>query len=224
MKKLVLIIMGVTLFLSVNSDVQRKQIRSGDYDIVCYVALKEIKHFIEGREYFWFKTGEIHNSISQSGGLVLHNEYEKFYRSRQLAEKGNFDYGLKDGEWRTWHENGNIQSISTWKNGQKNGLFLSYDEDGTKIQSGTYNNNEKTKLWINHKLKDTVYYKGDSAFSAKPKSKLKGFFNRIFKKRDSTERAQRKLELQLKRRTDSIERIQRKQERQIKKEKGKKTE
>jgi hypothetical protein len=210
MKKLVLILIGVILFLSVSSDVQRKQIRSGDYDIVCYVSLKEIKNYTEGRAYYWFKTGEIHNSISQAGGLVLHEGYEKFFRSKQLAEKGNFDYGLKDGEWRTWYENGNVQSITDWKNGQKNGLFLQYDGSGTLVVSGNYNKNKKAKTWINHKLKDTVYHKGDSIYMAKPKSN--NLFTHLFVKRDSTEKAQIKLERQLKKKSDSIEKIKRKKD------------
>ncbi|WP_298892429.1 hypothetical protein [uncultured Psychroserpens sp.] len=210
MRKFALLLVCMILFLSVSSDVQRKFIRSGDYDIVCYVALKEVKKFSEGKEYYWFKTGEIHNSVSRAGGLVLHNEYEKFYRSKQLAEKGNFDFGLKDGEWRTWYENGNVNSITNWKNGLKDGLFLQYDVNGILEQSGHYNKSRKNKIWINHKLKDTIYFKGDSVYTAKPKSN--GFFARIFKKRDSTERAQRKLERILKKKNDSIKRVERKKD------------
>jgi len=204
----------IILLMSVSSDLQRKYIRSGDYDIVCYVSLKKTGNYNEGREYYWFKTGEIHNSVSSAGGLVLHDKYEKFYRSKQLAERGIFDYGLKDGEWRTWYENGYLESICKWNNGQKNGVFLSYGEDGTLVLSGNYKKDEKIKTWINHKLKDTVFYKGDSIYGVKPKSILNGLFNRIFKKKDSTEKAQAKLERQMKRSADSIKRAIRKQKRQ----------
>nr|WP_321234610.1 hypothetical protein [uncultured Psychroserpens sp.] len=214
MKKVALILIVATLFMSVTSDVQRKYIRSGDYDIVCHVSLKAIKNYTEGIEYYWFKSGEIHNSVSQSGGFLLHDSYEKFYRSKQLAEKGNFDYGLKDDEWRTWYENGNIATITKWRNGQKNGMFLEYDSNGTLVLSGYYSKNEKAKTWINHRLKDTVYFKGDSTYTVKPKSKINGFFSRVFKKRDSTEKAQRKLDRQLKRTNDSIKRAQRQVEKE----------
>ena len=49
--------------------------------------------------YYWFKSGEIHQSISSSGGFVLHKNYLKYFKSNQLAEEGAFSYGLKDGEW-----------------------------------------------------------------------------------------------------------------------------
>ena len=200
--------------MSVNSDVQRKYIRSGDYDIVCHVALKTISDFTEGRNYYWFKTGEIHQSVSQAGGLVLHEQYQKFYRSKQLAESGHFNYGLKNGEWRTWYENGNIESIYKYKNGHKNGYFMHYDSDGVLTLSGNYSHNRKSKTWINHKLKDTTYYKGDSTYTVKPKSKLDNLFSRVFKKRDSTEKAERKRERQLKRKNDSIKKLQRKRQKE----------
>lgn len=214
MKKILLFIICTFLLLSVSPDLQKKYIRSGKYDIICYVSLNRLKNYVEGREYYWYKTGEVHNSVSQVGGLVLHDAYQKFFSSKQLAEHGSFDFGLKDGEWRTWYENGNIESVTNWKHGQKDGLYLSYDEDGILVLSGSYNNNKKSKAWINHKLRDTLYYKGDSTYTTKPKSKLNSFFSRVFSKQDSTEKAQKRFERQLKRRTDSIDKVERKKERE----------
>lgn len=215
-----MVLLCVVLFMSVSSDTQRKFIRDGDYDIVCHVALKQVNNYQNGRLYYWFKTGEIHTSISNAGGLVLHEEYSKFYRSKQLAEKGNFNYGLKDGEWRNWYENGGLKSIIDWKKGLKNGVYISYDQEGRLVESGIYSNHKKSNMWVNHKLKDTTYYKGDSAYATKPVSKVNGFLNKLFRKRDSTEKAQIKFDRQLKKEADSISRAQRKKEKQDAKEKA----
>ncbi len=208
------------MLLSVSSEMQRKYIRAGDFDIVCHVALKQVNNYQNGKLYYWFKTGEIHTSISNAGGLVLHEDYSKFYRSKQLAEKGDFNYGLKDGEWRSWYENGSLKTIIDWKSGLKHGVYISYDQEGELKESGTYTNHKKSRMWINHKLKDTTYYKGDSAYATKPVSKVNGFFSKLFRKRDSTEKAQIKFDRQLKRKADSTSRIQRKKEKQDAKEKA----
>ena len=215
MKKLAAVVLCLFL-VSVSSELQKKYIRSGDYDIECYVSLEKLKHFAEGRMYYWYKTGEIHQSRSQAGGYVLHEDYTKYYKSKQLAEKGTFDYGLKHGEWRTWYDNGNPNTIIQWKQGRKNGLYVEYEENGALAQSGYYNNNRKSRTWINHITKDTVYYRGDSSYVAKPKTRVGRFFDRNFKKRDSAEKAQRRLKKQQKRIADSIKRAQRKLERQQK--------
>lgn len=216
MKKIVLVLVSF-LLLSVTSDLQKKYIRSGDYDIECYVSLEKLKHFADGRIYYWYKTGDIHQSRSQVGGYVLHDAYSKYYKSKQLAEKGAFDYGLKNGEWRTWHENGNPNTIIEWKKGRRNGLYVKYEENGALLQSGYYSNNKKAKTWINYRSKDTIFYQGDSSYVTKPKARLGKYFERTFKKRDSTEKAKIKLKRQLKRKADSIKRAQRKLERKQKK-------
>ena len=217
MKKTITILLCL-LLVSVSSDLQKKYIRSGDYDIECYVSLEKLKHFADGRVYYWYKTGDIHQSRSRVGGYVLHDTYTKYYKSKQLAEQGSFDFGLKDGEWRTWYENGNPNTILQWKKGRKHGIYIKYEENGALVQSGFYSNNKKSKTWINYKQKDTVYYQGDSSYVTKPKTRLGKYFERTFKKRDSAEKAQRRLKRQQKRKADSIKRVQRKLERQQKKE------
>ncbi len=217
MNKLVAIFGSIILFLSVSSDVQRKRIRQGDFDIECYVYIKKLESFHKKKEYYWFKSGEVHNSYANVGGLVLHDEYKKFYRSRQLAEQGFFNYGLKHGKWRDWYENGKIKSITNWNNGYKSGKYYEYNDSGVLLISGKYKRSIKSGTWINHKIADTTYYKKDSIYSEKPKSKTSKFFARIFRKRDSVEVAKKKQERLEKRRQDSIKRSQRKSERKLKK-------
>lgn len=208
-KSSIILIVFITC-LSVTSDIQKKIIRQDGFDIEFYVYLNTLNKTKEGRNYFWFKSGEIHHSISTPGGLVLHTEFNKYYRSKQLAENGNFEYGLKTGAWRNWHENGNLKTVTDWKDGLKHGQFLLYDEAGTLIQSGTYNKNIKTEYWINYQTQDTLYFKKDSVYSEKPRSKTGLFLKSIFKKQDSTEKAQNKIEKQLSKKQDSIKKAKKK--------------
>jgi hypothetical protein len=218
MNKLIAILGTIIFFLSVNSDIQRKRIRQGDFDIECYVYLKTPESFNKKKEYYWFKSGEVHNSYANAGGLILHNEYKKYYRSKQLAEHGFFNYGLKNGKWKDWYENGKIRSVTNWNNGYKSGKYYQYDESGKLLITGTFRKGIKSSMWINHKSADTTYYKNDSIYTEKPKSKASKLFGKIFKKRDSVEVAEKKKERIERRRQDSIKRslkrLERKEKRQ----------
>jgi hypothetical protein len=207
------------LFLSITSDLQKKFIRNGDYDIECYVSLKNIKYHEDNKMYYWFKANEIHKSLSSSGGFVLHDSYKMFYRTNQLAEEGTFVYGLKDGVWKDWHENGNLRTEASWKNGFKNGKYTSYDIFGNLESKGTYRNDLKTGRWINYKTKDTVNFKKNEIVVKKPDDGKDSFFKRLFTKRDSIQKVQYKLERQTKKKNDSIEKALNKRKKEVEKKK-----
>ena len=89
----------------------------------------------------------------------LHSSYMKYYKSNQLAEQGEFDYGLKNGIWKEWYENGQIKQTIEWRKGLKSGASISYDTIGSPIEKGIYRNNKKAGTSINLKMKDTIRYK-----------------------------------------------------------------
>jgi len=216
MNKLITILGTLILCLSVSSDIQRKRLRQGDYDIECYVYVKKLEQYNKKKEYFWFKSGEIHNSFAAAGGLVLHDTYKKYYKSKQLAEHGHFNYGLKNGEWRDWYENGKLKTVTNWSNGYKSGYHAEYNQDGSIEVLGSYRRNIKSNRWINYKTADTTYYKNDSIYSEKPKTKTSKFFSKLFKKRDSVEVAKKRMERLNRRKQDSIARASNKLKRQAK--------
>lgn len=218
MRRVLLLFLVLISVSFIIQDLDKKYIRNANYDIECYVSNKDIKHFKRNRNYYWYKSRELHHSVAYAGGPVLHDEFKKYYKSNQIAEQGYFKYGLKNGEWLTWHENGKLKSVVKWRKGRKQGKFISFQEDGELLISGYYKNNEKRKKWINHKLKDTTYYIKDSVYKVKPKSKLNLFIKKIFTPKDSIEKAKRKKERNLKRKKDSIERSERKKERKAKRE------
>jgi antitoxin component YwqK of YwqJK toxin-antitoxin module len=201
MKKLFILTISFVSLLSVSSDLQKKMIRQDGYDINCNVYLKPLKTYDITREYYWFKSSEIHSSLGSAGGLVLHDEFEKYYRSNQLAEKGEFDYGLKQGLWIEWYDSGQLKSTTEWNQGLKHGAYVLYNKKGHQIITGSYKRNDSVNKWINHITKDTTYFQKGEALTEKPVT----LWQRVFKQRDSLEKLKRKQD-----------RVKRKQERKQK--------
>ncbi|GAA3591210.1 hypothetical protein Q4Q39_15855 [Flavivirga amylovorans] len=209
MKRVIGIIICSVLCFAFSTDVQRKVIRDNGFDIECYVAQEKPSNFNKGKIYYWFKSGQIHQSMSTSGGLVLHKKYSKYYKSNQLAEQGTFSFGLKIGDWKTWHENGILMTNVAWSNGYKNGHFKAYDSQGNLIEKGNYKQNLKDGYWIDFVKKDTTYHKNSFKFKERPKNLVE----RLLRKRDSLEKVQIKTDKRIKRKNDSINRVKLKLER-----------
>ncbi|WP_435578721.1 toxin-antitoxin system YwqK family antitoxin [Gilvibacter sp.] len=147
------------LLMSFGQDyLQKRMIRGKDYDHHFYIFTKARKAERD-KLYHWFKAGELHQSFGATGGYVLHKEYLKYYSDNQLAEKGAFHYGLKTGQWKSWHPNGTYASLAEWQNGSKNGDYLAFDEAGNLLTSGRYKRDLKQGVWVDHSTKDTLWYK-----------------------------------------------------------------
>lgn len=201
------IVLGIIICSFTFIKVQKKLIRQEGYDIECFVYLEELTSFDEGKTYYWFRNSQIHQSNGFAGGLVLHDTYTKYYRSNQLAEKGAFDLGLKDGVWLTWYENGSLKSSQEWWNGVKHGDYRYYDTEGKLIYQGNYKRDTRHGEWIDHLKKDTLNYKRGEViieevdtvqkpsflkrlFGKKEKDSLEenkpGFFKRLFTKKNDS--------------------------------------
>ena len=153
-------VLWLMLFSSSSTDIQRKIISNDEGHFMFYVAVgKEIKtHHL--RTYFWYRSGAIHHSTGGVGGEVLHGEYLKYFDNQQLAEKGEFYYGLKDGVWKSWHPNGHIAELFIYKKGMLDGRHLAYNTEGKLIANGKYHNGLKSGKWIDYKGEgDTLFYK-----------------------------------------------------------------
>ena len=213
MKKYIIMLLMVVMCLAFTTDLQKRTVREKGFDIECYISLKKLKSYDDDKIYYWFKSGGIHQSLSNIGGDVLHDSYLKYYRSNQIAEQGIFNYGLKTGVWRDWNEAGQLVLQEQWNNGYKHGKSISYNTNGDLKLKGDYKNNIKVGRWINYKTKDTVYYKKDAVFKEKPQ----GFIKRFLRKKDSTEKVQIKHDRLIIKRTDSLERVKIKFKRKLKK-------
>ncbi len=145
-----------------------KRISDKDFRYEFYTTSKVIKPKSD-KIYYWFKGGMIHNTQSGMAGELLNDKFVKMYHSNQLAEQGFFKKGLKVGSWKTWHQNGIIETIQKWNNGFKSGDFYHYNEVGALIEKGKYKNNKKNGTWIDFTKKDTITYKNGIIFVKKTK-------------------------------------------------------
>lgn len=178
------LILIAIIFSFTNDKVQKKIIRNKNFDIYFYVSLKK-KKITDNKKYYWYKSGEIHESFGDVGGELLHSEYIKYYVSNQLAEKGVFDFGLKDDLWKSWHPSGVLKEEVPWNKGVKKGVYNFYSEEGVLIITGNYKNDIKDGVWINGIKKDTTWFKDGNEYHENPK---------IIKKRnDSINKAAAKL-------------------------------
>ncbi|MEP1488048.1 MAG: hypothetical protein ABJK28_06445 [Algibacter sp.] len=213
MKKILCCILIAVVCFSFSSDLQKKVIRNNGFDIECYVSPKKQTNFNDSKVYYWYKSGEIHQSLSNAGGFVLHKDYYKYYKSNELAEQGTFNFGLKIGTWKTWYKNGSLKIWEEWKQGHRDGHFKTFDSLGNLVNKGVYKNNIKNGYWVNYVMKDTVYHKSKETFKERPKNAVE----RLLRKRDSLEKIKIKFDRITKRKTDSIKRIKVKSDRLIKK-------
>lgn len=188
MKRLYTLIFLCFLFTSFGlRDLKYRIIRNENFKIEFYVSTEKENSFKTDKQYFWYKSGEIHSSFGDSGGDLLEGKYTKYYKTNQLAEKGIFDNGLKDGEWKKWHQNGQIKRRVKWRGGKKTGYYRLYDENGKPLLVGKYRNNLKQGKWIDYRISDTLKYKKGKLIvkdTLKKDSFIKNLWKKIFKKKE----------------------------------------
>jgi len=125
---------------SITSENQRIQVIEGDTSKTFFIT-KEVKRnetYLKDTRIYWYRQNRIFITVGGFNGPLLHGEYTAMVSGNYLLEKGNFDEGLKDGEWRRWHPNGEINSVYNWAEGKREGEFHIYNAEGVLIQKGKY--------------------------------------------------------------------------------------
>jgi hypothetical protein len=103
---------------------------------------KQVKSkLVDNYSYYWYYAGTINHNQGGFSGKLIHGNYEVFNIQQKLITQGNFEYGLKEGEWRYWYENGVLMKRCSYKNGQLNGKFKTYDSSGNLLADMNYVNN-----------------------------------------------------------------------------------
>lgn len=92
----------------------------------------------ESDYYYWFRADTVLVTRNGFDGKLLHGEYRSFYPNKNLKESGQFEYGLKTREWKSWFSSGELQSVIFWRSGKKEGRFQEFSPDGQKLRSGQY--------------------------------------------------------------------------------------
>lgn len=126
-------------------EVQFKRSQNKEFNQEYYVLIgsANLPSYENDKRYFWFKNLQVHQSVGRSGGFLLHGKFVSYYKGHELAEEGNFSFGLKDGVWRYWNKEGNITRVENWKSGSYNGELLDYDSTGTLNQKISFRNGKK---------------------------------------------------------------------------------
>ncbi len=86
-------------------------------------------------------------TLTNSGSVELQTIY---YDSGTKMSEGDMWDGLEMGQWTSWHENGNIQSIGYYLEGRKDSLWQWYDEVGILTGSGMYDKDVEHGTWMHY--------------------------------------------------------------------------
>lgn len=114
------------------------------YKMDFYISTANKKvNYTDTLHYHWFKSQKLHITQGGAAGNLLHGNFQKFHISGQLAEHGEFKYGLKNGDWLTWYESGELESKLNYKDGVLKGAFTIYARDGRITEMGKYRNGQK---------------------------------------------------------------------------------
>ena len=79
-------------------------------------------------------------SIYDSGRLIFHEEYNA---NGQIEFKGSFKdnkNGVKEGLWKTFHDDFDLHSKGKYSNGNKDGIWEYYRRDGSLIKTDRWTN------------------------------------------------------------------------------------
>jgi antitoxin component YwqK of YwqJK toxin-antitoxin module len=91
---------------------------------------KGIRRYDTHKTYYWYKAQKVMGTQGGSSGQLLHGRYESFYLSKQLCEKGNYEKGLKDGDWYYWRADGSLLKTEQWRRGTQRGEQAYYSNKG----------------------------------------------------------------------------------------------
>lgn len=70
------------------------------------------------------------------------------YPDGQVKMEGNMQYGLREGKWVSFYENGMIWSETHFLKGQKNGPTTTWFPNGNKRYTGEFKNDNEFGTWI----------------------------------------------------------------------------
>lgn len=97
----------------------RYEIKKSDtlYRFYAVVPPKNFRYKID-RNYHSYVQDSIIVTRGAVAGKVMHGAYTLYYPDKNLMEQGNFKYGLKTGEWKTWFPGGELKQLTNWKDGK----------------------------------------------------------------------------------------------------------
>lgn len=102
-------------------------------------TLKRKVKYVDGKKDGFEK------KYDKKGNIITLKEYDRgFLLNREFINRRD-KKGRKQGEWKTFYENGNIKTSGSYVNGKKDGIFKKYDKDGGLLNIEKYKLGRKIK-------------------------------------------------------------------------------
>jgi antitoxin component YwqK of YwqJK toxin-antitoxin module len=105
--------------------------------------------------YAWQRNGQLRSTRGDFSGNILHGNFQEFDKSGKMMEKGNYYYGAKDGEWKSWNRNGEIIRLEKWDKGFLN-KRQSYENSKYTVEHFKLNQLNGRRIIFNNNHKDLV--------------------------------------------------------------------
>ena len=143
--------------------------------------------------YYWFSANDIKRTRGGYDGKLLHGVYTEFYLNKNLKEKGQFRYGLKNKEWKSWYINGEYKEICDWSKGKRKGNCRLFNEDGKLSEERSYRDDLLHGKCINYtKGSDPEILKYKNGELVKSKVRKRIFIRKKYKgaKKEANKEAQ----------------------------------
>lgn len=91
--------------------------------------------------------------VNQDNTDILEGKYIMYHPNQVIATEGAFEGGYKNGIFRQYYSNGEVQRIVEYKNGLRDGQVKVFNTKGSIIQSAVYTKGE---------LSDSLYFYYDN--------------------------------------------------------------
>jgi antitoxin component YwqK of YwqJK toxin-antitoxin module len=79
-----------------------------------------------------------------------------YYPNKQKYVEANYKDGLKDGEWKSYREDGKLWSEHHYVKGKEDGAYKTYHENGKLQIDGHYKEGKESGTWIFYDKNGTV--------------------------------------------------------------------
>jgi hypothetical protein len=170
-------------------------------------AVDEKFKVVLNKRYFWALKNEIHSNVGGFHGNLLHGNFEVLIKDL-LNCQGQFNSGLKEGEWKYWNAKGYYTKIVQYKQGFKHGTEKLFYNNGNVKATYEFENNLKQGEYVLYNESVELIEKG------KFKNGLKhGKIELVNKNSVSIERYKAGIKKEAKQRNKSTEKIKEKKSR-----------
>lgn len=125
--------------------------------------------------YAWQRNGQLRSTRGDFSGNILHGNFQEFDKSGRMLEKGNYYYGAKDGEWKSWNRDGEIIRLEKWDRGFLN-IRLSYDNSKFTVEKFKLNQLDGRRIVFENNRKDSVEHFRKGKLILRNKRSFKSIF------------------------------------------------